>query len=448
MLEEVLQTPGEVVIQNLALVSFTQGKYVDLTDYLIELNIYESIFTPGVSGTVTVSDSRNLAEEFALLGEEYLIVTLKTPSLPDEDAISKAFKVYGLEDKKYFNDGSTLVYQLNFASIETFNDVLNPIYKGFEGSPEELVTQIYVDYMQADRNVALQGETPGKIKTPITIFGESSNSIKFVSPGWTPVECINWIAGKTSPKNNEPANYLFWETTKGFYFGNIGTLFKNPTEISVGEYIYSQSFINSLRTDERHKSMYAIKNLSVQQSFDQLDNSMSGYLSSRVVDVDLYNKQFTNVDYDHGKEFSKYKHMDGEKSTPLFDPSIVRNALSYVDINYSHSKLHDKNPENFDVKYKDIFGNRRSNLVELDNFKMELVIPGRTDIEAGNIIQVRVPKKKGGALTEEDKNNYVDDQLYSGYYLITNLSHKINLRTHYITMDVTRNSFLSKEVQK
>jgi hypothetical protein len=79
---------------------------------------------------------------------------------------------------------------------------------------------------------------------------------------------------------------------------------------------------------------------------------------------------------------------------------------------------------------------------------MELVIPGRTDIEAGNIIQVKIPKKKAGALTEEDKVQYEDDPLYSGYYLITNLSHKINLKTHYITMDVTRNSFLSKEVQK
>jgi hypothetical protein len=194
--------------------------------------------------------------------------------------------------------------------------------------------------------------------------------------------------------------------------------------------------------------MYAIKNLSVSKSFDQLDNSMSGYLSNRIVDVDLYNKKFTNVDYDHGTEFSKYNHMDGTKSTPIFDPAIVRNALSYVDINFSYSKLHNDNPENFDVKYKNIFGNRRSNLVELDNLKMELVIPGRTDVEAGNIIQVRVPKKKGGALTEEDKTEYVDDLLYSGYYLITSLSHKINLRTHYITMDVTRNSFLSKEVQK
>jgi hypothetical protein len=140
--------------------------------------------------------------------------------------------------------------------------------------------------------------------------------------------------------------------------------------------------------------------------------------------------------------------MDGTKSTPIFDPAIVRNALSYVDINFSHSKLYNDNPENFDVKYKNVFGNRRSNLVELDNLKMELVIPGRTDVEAGNIIQVRVPKKKGGALTEEDKTEYVDDLLYSGYYLITSLSHKINLKTHYIIMDVTRNSFLSKEVQK
>ena len=78
---------------------------------------------------------------------------------------------------------------------------------------------------------------------------------------------------------------------------------------------------------------------------------------------------------------------------------------------------------------------------------MELVIPGRTDVEAGNIIQVRVPKKKGGALTEEDKTEYVDDLLYSGYYLITSLSHKINLKTHYTAMSLVKDSFSAKEKQ-
>jgi hypothetical protein len=36
--------------------------------------------------------------------------------------------------------------------------------------------------------------------------------------------------------------------------------------------------------------------------------------------------------------------------------------------------------------------------------------------------------------------------LYSGYYLITSINHKINLKTHYITMTVVRDSFASKEV--
>ena len=37
-----LQTPGEVSIEELSLIS-TNGKSISLIDYLIELNLYESI---------------------------------------------------------------------------------------------------------------------------------------------------------------------------------------------------------------------------------------------------------------------------------------------------------------------------------------------------------------------------------------------------------------------
>lgn len=445
-MEDILQLPGEVEIINLALVSFAQSKYVNLQDYLSELNIYESIFNPVLSGTLTLSDSRNLVQEFAFVGDEYLIMTIKTPGLDVDYSISKAFKLYGLQNKSYVNDGSTLLYQLNFSSIEQFNDLANPIYRSFEGKPEDIITQIFVDYLQADRNVTIEGEIPTEIKSPLTILSESDNTINFVSPGWTPVQCINWIASKTLPKNNKAANFLFWETTKGFYFGSMDSIYENPEAITTGEYVFSQSYINSLKSDERSKSMFAIKSLRIDKTYDQLENNMSGYLSNRLIDVDLYNKKYENVDYDHGANFKNYSHSVQQNPVPLFSADIVRNPLAYTEINYKHSKLYDQNESNFDTNTKHIFGNRRSNMLELQNFSMEVVIPGRTDIEVGTIINIKMPKKTPGALTSEDKNDYKDDMLYSGYYLITSMNHKINLKTHYITMTVVRDSFASKEM--
>lgn len=78
MNDEILQSPGDVRIKRLILVSAV-GKFINVLDYLVELNIYESIFKPGLSGTLTLGDSRNLIKDFPILGEELLIVEFTTP---------------------------------------------------------------------------------------------------------------------------------------------------------------------------------------------------------------------------------------------------------------------------------------------------------------------------------------------------------------------------------
>ena len=447
MIEEKLVFPGEIIIKDIILVSFDRSTFVSLQDYLVELNITESLFSPVVSGTILLSDSRNLIQELKIDGSEYIYIDVRTPTLDSEYGISKLYKIYGLDDKHYVNDGSTLLYKLNFSSTEQFNDLANPIYRAFNGKPEEIVQQIFFEYLQADRGLSKGNEIPKDNKSPLTILGDSDNVIKFVSPGWNPIQCINWIASKTMPKNGAAANYLFWETTKGFYFGSMDSILNYQDNTSIGEYVYSQSFINSLRADDRHLAMYAIRSLRIDKSFDNIINNLSGYLSSRVVNVDLYNKNYQNVDYDHAEKFSKYSHTESDNPVPLFSKDIVRNPLSYVQVNYSHPKLYDDLDNNFDTKVKDIFGNRRSNMVELQNFNMEIVIPGRTDVECGNLIYITIPKKDPGALHPENKNTFTPDPLYSGNYLIASLTHKINLKTHYTAMSLVKDSFSAKEKQ-
>jgi len=428
MTEEILKKPGDILFNKLVLFSPNQNKYINLDDYLVEINIYENMLSSVMTGSITLADSRNLIKDFPLIGEEILYVDVKTPTLDTESNLDKIFRVYSITDKSYSPDGATLIYQLNFTSIESFRSISNPIYRSFQGKPEEIILQIYKEYLQIDKGIEL------------TILTPTANNIKFVSPGWTPLECINWICSKSLPVNNASANFLFWETSSGFYFGNTDTIFKNIENYSIGEYVYSQSYINTLKRDDIQKSMMAIKSLNIEKSFDQLTNNMSGYIANRVLDIDLYNKQYSIVDYDHGKKFNNYSHSEVDPVVPLFDITTDRNPLSFLTLNYSHSKLHNDNPDNFDVQTKNIFGNRRSNLLELDNFKMNLVVPGRTDIQAGATINIKMPS---GTLTySEDKVNNNEDELYSGNYLITNLCHKINPSTHFISMSVTKNSFL------
>jgi hypothetical protein len=447
--DEILDAPGQVQIDNLVLISFRKQSFLNLTDYLVELILNESILDYTVSGEIVLSDSRNLINAFNMVGEEYISLTIRTPTLSSDRSISKIFKVYALKDKMYAKDGSTLIYTLSFVSLETFQDLLNPIYRSFSGKPEAIVKQIYEDYLITNRNIQISGEPAADVKTPLTFFGETANTIKFVSPGWSPVKCINWVSSKTLPANEKSANFLFWETTKGFYFGNLETILNKPQVASIGTYMYSASSITTMDEEGLRdaKFMYNIRSLVFDRTFDQLKNHLDGYIANRIIDVDVVNKKFENVDYDHGKSFKNYSHLEKDQPVPIFDENTPRNPTTCLDINYSCPGLHTGFENNFSERVKNIWGNRRSNLLELHNFKMEIMIPGRTDIEAGQTIYIEFPKKDGGALTMEDKNTYEVDPMYSGYYLITHLAHKINPRTHYTSLVLTKDSFSYKAMR-
>lgn len=444
-IEEILSAPGNVKINRLVLVSPNRGKFISLLDYLVEVNIYESIFSPGISGSITLSDSRNLSKDLPILAEELLLLDFKTPTLSEEDSIFKTFRITSVSDKHYAKDGSTQVYILNFCSVETYRDVLTTVVGSYEGSPEDIVTRIYNDYMKHPRNVSIEKEQVGDVPSQLTILTETNNIVKFVSPYWSPVKCINWLASKCIPKNNKAANFLFWETTKGFYFGNFDSIFKNADKTSIGEYTYSETMVNTLGPDKVNEKMFTIRNLKVEKSVDNLQNSLSGYLASNMTDVNLYNKDFKFVEYDHVNSFGNYTHTETGFVKPLFDPNTARNSWVHSHVNINYPNLYTDIHNNYDVRANEIFGNRRSNLLELDNFRMTISIPGRTDIEAGQLIKIKLPKST--LIFKDDKVDSVDDDLYSGYYLITSLNHKVNGRSHMVTMTVTKDCFKASEIK-
>ena len=73
------QTAGTVDIQELVIFTNT-GKFLDIKDYLSELNIYEDIFSPTMHGDFLFVDSRNLIKELPIVGKEYLYVKLTKTS--------------------------------------------------------------------------------------------------------------------------------------------------------------------------------------------------------------------------------------------------------------------------------------------------------------------------------------------------------------------------------
>lgn len=449
------QSPGDVVLRNLTLYPSIPNapESIDLKEFAIEVNIYESIFSTFVTGDLVLADSLNLISKLPLIGEEFLHIDFNIPNTDEEISINRTFKINGIKEKFKSVNGNTSVYKITFSSLEMYKDLLTTLNSSFVGSATTLVDKIFSENISTPRsflNTSNKNPIAGrsttdvvpvenKEKSELIILNSPKNILKFVSNNWTPSQCIRWICSKSLADTKDYASsFLFWETTKNFYFGTLARVLREPQKFSIGKYHeFDSTQLSSRNTFDKFFIIKESKTISI---FDQLENNLTGYLSSRIVDVDLFNKKYLNKDYDHISGFFKSPHSFGKNSLPAFHPNTVRNPSKHLKVNYSTPNLFTSITSNFSELYKDVYGSRRSSLLELDQNKIEISIPGRTDIECGSLIEIEyLENKLEGAATE----NLVD-RTYSGYYIITSLRHRISSGQYMSHLQISKDCLSGK----
>lgn len=438
-----VQKAGEVKIEELKLIS-SQNLVFDLRDFLVEFNLFEDIFSNYLQGNLVLSDSRNLIEIAPLIGEEYLSVKISTPGF--NSIIQKTFRVFKVSDRQIVRDNNTQLFTLHFTSIELVNDVLLPLYKPHEGLIHEVVRDIFLNYISTSREFKASEASNEFIEsthdTPLYILNPTSNKVKFVPTGWSPFKCMNWLASKAIPKDGSARNYLFFETNKSFCFGSLESIFKDAFDNKnyIGKYTISASNIrDGAKVPDINREYFIAKDVEMVETVDHIKNYTNGYLSNRLITLDIHNKNYEVHDYDYVKEYPKQFHTsgDGTKARPIFASDSIRNFPSSISFYPVNEKLFDGFSENISERMKDIYGNRRSSMLDLTNVKMHLTVPGRTDVEVGRLLYFHYPAVE----PVDDKtpaNN--QDTMYSGYYLITAIRHKVNKEQHMMTMEIVKDS--------
>ena len=450
--EQGLQKAGEVRIEQLKLIN-AADEIIDLTEFIVELNIYEDIFKNYLHGTIVLTDSRNIIDQYNIHGEEFLNVKFRTPSFPDSAVIQKTFRVFKLSDRTIVRDTNTQNFILHFISIEFFYDMSLPLFAPFEGNIFEVAGRIFTDFIATSRNFNVNElsnaveENP--VGTDLIVINETSNKVKFVSPGWSPFRCINWLATKAIPKDGIAKNFIFFESNKNFYFCTLEGLFKNAHENKnyFGRYVIS---VSNIREDGNSQNvgreLFLAKDVEMIESTDFIKNYTNGYLGNRLVYLDVFNKEYELIDYDHVTNYNKQFHTSGigKETKPVFSQDTFRNFATNISFYPKNPKLFNDYADNISEKMGEIHGNRLSSMLELTNIKMNMTVPGRTDAEVGRMIYFEYPSM--GGRSESDTESTAQDKLYSGYYLITAIHHKVTKLEHQMVMEVIKDSlFVDQE---
>ena len=450
--EQGLQRAGEVRIEQLKLIN-SADEVIDLSEFIVELNLYEDLFKNYLHGNLVITDSRNLIDKYNIHGEEFLNVKLRTPSFPDSEVIEKTFRVYKLTNRTIVRDTNSQNFVLHFISVEFFYDVNLPLFAPFEGTITDVAGKIFSDFLATSRNYNIS-ESNNEIKenprpTELIIINEASNKVKFISPGWSPLKCINWLASKAIPKDGVAKNFIFFESNKNFYFGTLENLFRDAHENKnyFGRYLISASNVRDEKSSQNViRELFLAKDVEMVETTDYIKNYTNGYLGNRLIYLDVFSKEYQLIDYDHTEGYEKQFHSSGKgaEAKPVFNRDTFKNFATNISFYPKNPKLFDNYQDNINEKMGEIHGNRLSSMLELTNIKMNMTVPGRTDAEVGRIIYFEYPSL--GAKDESDTGSTAQDKLYSGYYLITAIHHKVSKLEHQMVMEVIKDSlYVDKE---
>ena len=454
-----LDFAGDYHLPYINLISHT-GEGVDsghhgenISAMLIELNIFESVFSGSVTGSAVIVDTKNLIANLPIQGTERLSFLLSTKLIDQgNDTIidcteksGKSMHVYAVTNKQQLGNDTALTYTIHFASREFVRNLRTRVSESFEGRMDQMVNKIFTD--------------PNYLDSQKTLFyQETRNQDKIVVPNLNPFVAIGMMCQRSlsNIEKSKGAGYLFYETTKGFNFRSWESLCVdgNGERREIKQHFrYVQGNLDPItnkmdkdntsagdaqrdRITENYKNVqeYRFTN----NFHDVAANTTLGTYGHRVITHNIYNKSYKVDDYHYHDRWNDAKHLEKY-------PSIVDTPVDYDTkedgkygqkgvSDYPESRVtlqstapyinSDKNTGNFGTPVEDDGVLEGARLAQVNKImqgtQLEMTVNGQSRLQAGDMILFDLQSVEN----KENSRGLLDPQ-YSGRYIITSIRHRV-----------------------
>ena len=432
-----LQAAGDYHLDG-ALIVGSSGRRVNVIDQVGELNIFQSLDSPFMSGNIMLTDSDGIAETLPLLGQERLIFSLQTPghdiaiNFNDYHAI-----IYNVE-KRFNQTDREQILILNWTTLEHYKNLRTKVSKSFKGNICDIVAEV------------LSEENFLGSKKPLHIE-KTKNIRKYVIPNLNPFQTINLLKEEAISTLEDAPHFLFYENPEGIHFRSLDSLIGQKKSLNVP---HKQIYKSQPQDDPKNieDALGTILSWEVDDNSNNFLNVKLGMLSSTLYYHDIFNKNIQKFDYDYNIMFDKRNKTNQENKSvgTIIPQSKIDNKIISE---YTNSKIfvHPTGSENLhtegtDNNAEEWLQESTSRKLQRDFFTLKIETYGDTNIMCGDMVNVLIPSNK--PLPKGAKGGpEIMDPLLSGRYLITSIRHQVTPEQgiHTMTMTVMKDS-LEREI--
>jgi len=417
-----IQHAGEYDLTDLRLYTGS-GEVINLSLSYQMIDIYENMFSNGLTGTITIVDTNNLIMNAPITGQEFLSFKITTPTLDNVpiDFTEHVMAVYKIDARKA--ERGNEVVQLHFCSPELLRNSRTRLSKAYKGNASEIVGIILQDAKA--------------LNTKKDLYIESTLGIKkIVSPNKNPYSLIRDLTTDAIGTNGSP-HFVFFENLDGIHFRTLESLYSQGSK---GEFIASDRGTIDFQAGgvtNIEEDLKRVLDYEMASNNDTKRNIKSGMFASKTVSHNIYQKNFDVRVFDYFEEFNDNVRVSGGVSDyPIYNKAPVDFANNLSDFNDARIFMHgtSKDTNGFDTQHyegtdtnytpNDIqktIAKRNAKNTELDNgVKINMEINGNTTIRTGSIIDFQLP------IVGTNHTGDSFDVYHSGKFLITKARHSFD----------------------
>jgi len=403
----------------------TKGGKVKLNEVYEEINIYESMLAPCISGNILIRDAVGLTSKLLFDGTESLLIDIdKGEGL---FRMKRLFRVYSQSDRVNINQTSES-YILNFASDEIVLSEQQTLAECYKGTYTQIAQKIITSKLLVDPE-NLNG-----------VFTQSLGMNDIIIPQLKPFDALNWIAKRAIDSGGQPS-FMFFENVEGYNFCTLSDIMKRPVMFNV---FFD---VKNLQGQNIKEEMISVRAMEVMSQFDFIKSTQSGVFAGTFIGIDpltrqvrteiktvdnVYNgtrigNQNPNLPIEFNKKGQRNVDMPG--SRVVVDISTApRQTSKFIKDNDGTSIQTDDTPQKFAYARKAL----------LQNFvtqRMKIALPGNFIVSPGRTLYMEVPTRSVNLV---DSNNY--DITLKGKYAILSTRHIIRYNQFETIAEVVTNS--------
>ena len=425
-------------------------KFFDVKNQVAEINIYESIEEPSLTGTIAIVDDKSLYELINFNGTERIKLEIAGLGKDTDPVFEKTFIMTNIVRQLKGNDKSS-IYVFDIIDEHEFISEAERLRGSYRGRIDDIVKRICLT--QLNKSVDISYQFLSKKDRVDAI----QDDIRVIIPNLSPINAIKWLLSRATTQTGSP--FFLWASIhdENLRLGNLDVMYRQTPFNDKLPYTFNPSNVNVAEDKTEFEQGFTIKGLGLGEMGDTLHLVANGSVGASQSITNLNTGQIMQQHYDVQRTINNLDQQDviKKKNQNVFDRKFkLKDKL----INeYQGQNVHQVVSTGTYGKFKSYHDEfeEEKHLKKLESASikdllvknmMSITVPGTAfflgKAAVGDTINLSVVNDN----LEVGKQSNADDMLdknKSGKHLIYDLRHTFRGTQHDVTMNVCK---LEREV--